>query len=59
LKVFDDIQIRDDAASQPATQDLPKIVVIDKDEFKKRVAEHEANRQRIQRIRKLLDTTAG
>lgn len=58
LKVFDDIQLRDDAASHSSPQNLPEIIVIDKDEFKKRVAEHEAERQRIQRIRKLLDTTA-
>jgi hypothetical protein len=53
LKVFDDIQLRDDAA-QIAAQGLPEIVVIEEDEFNKRVAEHEANRQRINHIRQLL-----
>jgi hypothetical protein len=56
LKVFDDIQLRDDAA-QPSTQSQPEIVVIDKGEFHKRVAEHEAIRQRRKRIKKLLDET--
>jgi hypothetical protein len=55
LKVFDDIKLKDDAA----VQNRPKIVVIDTDEFEKRVAEHEANRQRSQHIKELFDTTAG
>jgi len=55
LKVFDDIKLREDAALQLSAQNLPDIVVIDEDEFNKRVAEHEANRQRIKRIRKLFD----
>jgi hypothetical protein len=59
LKVFDDIKLREDAALQPSPQNLPDILFIDEDEFKKRVVEHEANRQRIKRIRKLLDKTAG
>ncbi|HKI54853.1 MAG TPA: hypothetical protein VJ987_12070 [Anaerolineales bacterium] len=54
LKVFDDIKLRDDLAQDPA-QNPPKIVVIDEGEFNKRVAEHEANRQRHKRIRKLFD----
>ncbi len=54
LKVFDDIKLRDDAALL-YEQNLPEIVVIDEDEFKKRVAEHEADRQRIKRIRTLFD----
>jgi len=53
LKVFDDIKLRDDAALRRAAQNPPDIVVIDEDEFNKRVAEHEANRYRIKRIRKL------
>jgi hypothetical protein len=59
LKVFDDIKLRDDAASKLFAQGLPYVVVIDEDEFNKRVAEHEANRQRSKRIRKLFDKTAG
>lgn len=56
LKVFDDIQLRDEAA-QVSAQSPPEIVVIDKDEFNKRIAEHEALRQRRKHIRKLLDET--
>jgi hypothetical protein len=59
LKVFDDIKLRDDAASQLASPYLPEVVVIGEDEFKKRVAEHEANRQRRKRIRRLLDGMDG
>ena len=58
LKVFDDIKLRDDAA-QISAQSLPDIVVIDEDEFNKRVAEHEAIRQRRKHIKKLLDETDG
>ena len=58
LKVFDDIQLRDEAA-QISAQSQPEIVVIDEDEFNKRVAEHEAIRQRRKHIRKLLDETDG
>jgi hypothetical protein len=47
LKVFDDIRLRDDAALQLSAQNPPPIVVIDENEFSKRVAEHEANQQRI------------
>ena len=57
LKVFDDIKLRDNAALQLTGENLPDIVAIDEDEFNKRVAEHEANRQRIKRIRKLIDNT--
>ena len=59
LKVFDDIRLRDEAALQLSAQNLPDIVVIDEDEFKKRVAEHEANRQRSKHIGKLFDRRAG
>jgi hypothetical protein len=47
LKVFDDIKLRDDAALQRSAQNLPDIVVIDENEFHKRVADHEANQQKI------------
>ena len=47
LKVFDDIKLRDAAASSRSAQNLPDIVVIDEDEFNKRVAEHEADQQKI------------
>jgi hypothetical protein len=53
LKVFDDIKLREDAAVQSSAQKLPDIVVINPDEFHKRVAEHEANRQRSKHIKKL------
>jgi hypothetical protein len=55
LKVFDDIKLREDAALQLAAQNLPDIVVIDEDEFSKRIAEREADRQRSKRIKKLFD----
>ena len=58
LKVFDDIQLRDEAAKISA-QSQPEIVVIDEDEFNKRVAEHEANRQRRKHIKNLLDEMDG
>jgi len=54
LKVFDDIKLREDAASQISAQNPPDIVVIDEDEFNKRVAEHEAYRQRSKRIKTLI-----
>ena len=47
LKVFDDIKLRDEAALQLSAQNLPPMVVIDEDEFKKRVAEHEANQRKL------------
>ena len=59
LKVFDDIKLRDEAAMQLSAQNPPEIVIIDEDEFHKRVAEHEANRQRVKRIGKLLDKADG
>jgi hypothetical protein len=59
LKVFDDIKLRDEAALQLSAQNPPEIVIIDEDEFHKRVAEHEANRQRVKRIGKLLDKADG
>jgi hypothetical protein len=55
LKVFNDIQRRGEAG--PADeQKLPDIVMIDEDEFKKRVAEQEAVRQRMRHIRQLFDS---
>lgn len=45
LKVFDDIKLRDDATLH-RMQNLAYVVVIEEDEFKKRVAEHETDRQR-------------
>ncbi len=58
LKVFDDIKLRDDATLLLSAQTPPDIVIIDEDEFNKRVAEHEANRQRVKRIGRLLDENA-
>ncbi len=55
LKVFDDIKLRDDA-TQLSDQSLSDIVVIDEDEFNRRVAEREeANRQLSRRIKNLFD----
>ncbi|MBK8781726.1 MAG: hypothetical protein IPO22_07930 [Anaerolineales bacterium] len=59
LKVFDDIKLKDDATLLLSAQTPPDIVIIDENEFNKRVAEHEANRQRVKQIGKLLDETAG
>jgi hypothetical protein len=59
LKVFEDIKLKDEAILELSAQDVPDIVVIDEDEFHKRVAEHEVNRQKIKRIGKLLDNAAG
>jgi hypothetical protein len=59
LKVFDDIKLRDDIALQLPAQALPNVVVIDEDEFNKRVAEHEADRRRSKRLKKLFDETGG
>ncbi len=39
LKVFDDIQLREDAAARLAAQGVPDIVLIDPKEFNQRVAE--------------------
>jgi hypothetical protein len=50
LKVFDDIKLKEDAALQLAAKNLPDIVVIDEDDFSKRIAEHEADRQRIKKL---------
>jgi hypothetical protein len=58
LKVFDDIKLRD-AASEISAQNSPEVVVIDRDEFNKRVAEHEAERLRINRIKMLIDNASG
>lgn len=59
LKIFDDIKLRDDVASPQPAKALPEIVVINEEEFNKRVAEHEVDHQRIKRLRKLLDDAAG
>jgi hypothetical protein len=59
LKIFDDIKLREEAALPSPAQPLPEIVVINEDEFNKRVAEHEVNRQRIKKIKKLLDDAVG
>ena len=45
LKVFDDIKLRDEAALQLPAETLPDIVVIDEEEFNKRVAEHDVDQQ--------------
>jgi hypothetical protein len=59
LKVFDDIQLKNDAAALLAAQSLPDIVLIDEEEFNRRVAEHEADRRRSKHIRELFDETGG
>lgn len=59
LKVFDDIKLRDDLASQISAQIPPDIIVIDKDEFDKRVAEHDIDPQRTQPTRQPPKTATG
>src|SRR5690349_11426014 len=54
LKVFDDIKLREDAAR--LAPHLPDIMVIDEDEFKKRLVEQEVDLQRRKEIRKLFDS---
>ena len=58
LKVFDDIKLRDDIASHLSVPTPPDIVVIDKDEFNKRIVEYEADRQRSKHIKELFEETA-
>jgi len=53
LKVFDDIQLKEDAASKLTAQGLPDVVVIDAVGFNKRVAEHKVNLQRKNRLTRL------
>jgi len=59
LKVFDDIKIKDDAIMKLSAQNEPDVVVIDEGEFRKRVAEHEVNRQRVKSVVRLLDDAKG
>lgn len=59
LKVFDDIKLRDDAALLLSTQNLPDLMVIEEDEFKRRLAEHEANWQRSKHNRELFAGISG
>jgi hypothetical protein len=59
LKVFDDIKLRDEAASELSAQKPPDILLIDQDEFRKRVAAQEANFQRTKHIKELFGTTSG
>lgn len=54
LKILDDIKLKDNAGLQLSAQNQPDISVIDEDEFNKQIAEHEANRQRINHIRRLM-----
>ncbi len=54
LKVFDDIKLKD-AAEKLSNQNPPTIVLINEDEFNKRIVEHEARQQRKKRISGLFD----
>jgi hypothetical protein len=54
LKVLDDIKLKDDAAAKLSAQGPPDFVLIDREEFNRRVVEQNANRQRINHIRRLL-----
>jgi hypothetical protein len=46
LKVLDDTKLSDEATSTLSAQGPPDVVIIDEDEFLKRVAEHKAHLQR-------------
>lgn len=59
LKIFDDIQLKNDAAALLAAQSSPEVVLIDEDEFNRRVAEHEAEQRRSKHLRELFDETGG
>ncbi len=50
LKVFEDIKLRDDATLLLSAQNPPDISVINEVEFKRRVMEHEVNRQKVKRV---------
>jgi hypothetical protein len=51
LKVLDDTKLGNDATSKLSAQGPPDVVIIDEDEFLKRVAEHKAHLQRSDRTR--------
>ena len=53
LKVLDDIKLKREAAAKLSAQGLPDVVVIDKEEFDRRVEEHRAHRLRSNRTRQL------
>lgn len=55
LKVFEDIKLKDDAALLLSAQNPPDIVIIDENEFNKRVAEHEVNRLKVKRIKEFFN----
>ena len=57
LKIFDDVELDEEVASKLFTQGLPEIIAIDEDEFNNRVAEHETDRQRSNRIGRLFTET--
>ncbi|GAB1471696.1 hypothetical protein MASR2M66_25740 [Chloroflexota bacterium] len=59
LKVFEDIKLRDDAALLLSAQNPPDVVIIDNDEFNKRVAEHEVNRLKVKRIKEFFNEKEG
>jgi hypothetical protein len=59
LKIFEDIQLKSDAAALLSAQSSPDIVLIDEDEFSRRVAEHEEDRRRSKHLRALFDETGG
>jgi hypothetical protein len=59
LKVFDDIKLRDDKALELSAQKQPDIVLIDQDEFNKRVLDQEVSFQRKKHIKELFGNTPG
>jgi hypothetical protein len=55
LKVFDDIQLRDEAAQQNFSQDPPEVVVVEVENIYERLKEERADMQRINHLELLFD----
>lgn len=54
MKVLDDIKLREDAAQRLSAQGQPDIVLVNEEDFNKRVADQNTTRQRINHIRRLM-----
>lgn len=55
VNIFEELKSRENPADFFHAQDLPDIVMINRDEFNKRVAEHEINRRRSKHIKNLFN----
>jgi hypothetical protein len=54
LRVLDDINRKDEAAFRHTSPGLPDLIVIDNEEFKRKVTKHDPDWERINHIRRLL-----